>query len=173
MEWQGLDFRNVFRWGPCDSVGSKMVGIFTKHSLLMTNAEILGGRLLPVQDLPLYRFAEECCWRWAALSQYSLRRVEPLRDHANHKTFGWMFKSSKTVNIGIRFSFRGRWLANPLTAYNIIDTIAHELAHFQQFNEGPKHARHTHDIRNNILDEGFLVEFEKLRRWLEPQERYA
>lgn len=138
----------------------------------MTNAEILGGRLLPLQDLPLYRLVEETCWRWAAYSRYPLKRVEPIRNHSDPKSFGWYNRVSKSVNIGIRFSFQSRWRANPHTAYNILDSVAHELAHFQFFNHGKKHTALIEEIRQDILDEGLLAEFNKLRNWLPPEERF-
>lgn len=139
----------------------------------MTNAEILGGRLLPMQDLSLYRLVEETCWRWATYSRYPLKRVEPLRNHSDTGSYGWYNRVSKSVNIGVRFSFQGRWRAYPHTAHNIIDSIAHELGHFQFFNHGKKHQRITYEIRQDILDEGMLVEFEKRRQWLPSEERYA
>lgn len=138
----------------------------------MINDEILGSRLLPTQDLPLYRLSEEVCWRWAALSNYPLRRVEPIRNHCDKGTYGWYNRVSKSLNIGIRFSTRGCWKAWPHTAYNILDSIAHELAHFQHFNHGKKHKGLSKEILQDILDDGMLVEFQKLRKWLPLIERY-
>lgn len=83
-------------------------------------------------DKPLWRFVKRTMFKYARQFNLPLRKVKPLPPHKD-----WYGDCSNDGRVRVQLRWdRGvaRSMAGPLLAYQIIDTMAHELAHLRHNN---------------------------------------
>ncbi len=115
---------------------------------------------LCIHDRDLFLVVEYIAWRWACLYDLPLVSVEPYPAHASSSAYGWNDVQFGRIAICVRRSNNGLWDKAPLSTEAILDTIAHELAHFEHKGEGKKHRKFTKALYDDMIEEGM---FDRIR----------
>lgn len=117
---------------------------------------------LASHDDYLWQEVEYIAWRWACLFRLPMISVEPYPAHGTGGCWGWCDPKTGRVAICVReSSFEepdgdSLWNEKPLSAFRILDTLAHELAHFAHSGHGKKHKRLHKEIFDDMVQEGML-----------------
>jgi predicted metal-dependent hydrolase len=93
------------------------------------------SRHLHKDDRELWSFVEKVIWDYASIYGLAIWGVKPVKRRNTHDRYGQCSKNG-IVRLSLRTFSHGRWDKRPELAYEIVDTIAHELAHL-------RHQKHT------------------------------
>jgi len=81
-------------------------------------------------DRKLWSFCEQVVWTYASLYDLTISDVKPVKRKNAGNRFGQCSKHG-IVRLTLRDFSHGHWARRPELAYEIVDTIAHELAHLR------------------------------------------
>ena len=84
-------------------------------------------------DVALWHFVEKVVYRLAHDYCLKLGGVRPVKRRKTASIHGFCSKKG-VVSIAVRTFRKGRWERKPELAYQIADTIAHEVAHLRHNN---------------------------------------
>lgn len=132
----------------------------------MTDEEILAKCYLPCCDLPLWHAVELAAWRYACLHHLPLRAAEPIRNPGGFNN-GLCYQEEGRIQLTIRERLaNGTWSSVPDNGIDIVDTLAHELAHLAD-KATEMHSRRWRlefdEIKEAMLQDGLHKEFDRLR----------
>ena len=116
-----------------------------------------------LHDEDLWCAVEFIAWKWACLFHLPMKGIVPFPAHGTSTTKGWNDPYTGVISVAVRYSNDGIWEEKPLGALVILDTIAHELAHFRHGKENRKHRKFTKEILDDMVEAGALQELLLLR----------
>ena len=133
----------------------------------MTAVEIQFKDYLPDCDLSLWKAVELAAWRYACLHSVPLKSVEPIRNPGGTNN-GLCYQDEGRVCITIRERrANGDWASVPENGLDIVDTLAHELAHLLD-KTTELHSKRWRlefdEIKEAMIQDGLHNELDKLRR---------
>lgn len=114
-------------------------------------------------DRELWVFVEKVIWRYAGLFDLPIEEVKPVKRKNTHDRYGQCSKNG-VVRIALRTFSRGRWSKRPELSYQIVDTIAHELAHLREQKHGALWIRLYADILAHLSTTTVLWKIKQLRK---------
>lgn len=133
----------------------------------MTDEEIIEKSYLPDLDLPLWRAVELAAWRYACLHKIPLKKIEPVKSTIK-EDYGYTWVRCGVIALRIRNrTKRGYWMHHPETGRELVDTLAHELAHLLAPDEeghGRRWRLEFDELKRAMLEDGLDSEFDIFRK---------
>jgi predicted metal-dependent hydrolase len=114
-------------------------------------------------DRRLWSFVEQVVWTYASLYDLAISEVKPVKRKNAHDRYGQCSKHG-VVRIAVRTFSDGKWDKRPELAYEIVDTIAHELAHLKHQKHNIAWLRLYANILAGLSSTSVLQKIKRLRK---------
>ena len=101
--------------------------------------------LIHSADIEFYNQCKEYAFKLSDSIQGGLKDFEPKRRPSPGGAEGLCYTDEKRISIVFRFKNAhydgGKWFNKPLRRYEVLETVAHEVAHLIHNNHGPAFKR--------------------------------
>ena len=122
-----------------------------RPSLRVLHGGVVNPAPLHPDDRALFQLMHMLAFAAAAHFNLPLREFEPKRRPSPGGAYGLCNLTSGTVSILFRCKHSAReggaWFRSPSTKREVVETVAHELAHFRDAGHGVEHKAFTTEIR--------------------------
>jgi hypothetical protein len=113
-------------------------------------------------DREVFRFLAKAARRYAKKFNLRFGGLRPTLRHETRLIHGQCFHQSKTVHLTVREFKDGKWTPRRHEAWQILDTLAHELAHIRYHGHGKKWMLLHTWLLHHMLQENLLAQLEKV-----------